>query len=84
LHWDLCRVLLYNGEFDLNCNFLGTQHTLERNLWGPGGDMDWRGASRSLWMVDGDAAGQHFQLGNLSFLIVKGAGECLPACLPFG
>lgn len=27
------RVLLYSGEFDLNCNTLGTQHTLENNWW---------------------------------------------------
>ena len=27
------RVLLYSGEFDLNCNTLGTLHTLEANTW---------------------------------------------------
>lgn len=27
------RILLYSGEFDLNCNTLGTLHTLEANLW---------------------------------------------------
>ncbi len=27
------RVLLYSGEFDLNCNTLGTLHTLEANIW---------------------------------------------------
>jgi hypothetical protein len=27
------RVLLYSGEFDLNCNTLGTLHTLEANRW---------------------------------------------------
>jgi hypothetical protein len=27
------RVLLYSGEFDLNCNTLGTLHTLEANKW---------------------------------------------------
>lgn len=67
--------MLYNGEFDLNCNFLGTQHTLERNLWGRNKDMAWKEAKRSLWMVDGDGAGLHYQLGNLSFLVVKGAGK---------
>ena len=27
------RILLYSGEFDLNCNTLGTLHTLEDNIW---------------------------------------------------
>ena len=27
------RVLLYSGEQDLNCNTLGTLHTLEANSW---------------------------------------------------
>lgn len=27
------RVLLYSGEFDLNCNTLGVLHTLEANRW---------------------------------------------------
>lgn len=76
------RVLLYNGEFDLNCNFLGTQHTLERNLWGSQADKEWSNAERSLWFVNGDIAGQHYQLGNLSFLIVEGAGHLMPMDRP--
>lgn len=68
-------MLLYNGEFDLNCNFLGTQHTLEKSLWGKNSDEDWKEAQRALWVVDDEVAGQHYQLGNLSFLVVKGAGE---------
>lgn len=27
------RVMLYSGELDLNCNTLGTLHTLEHNSW---------------------------------------------------
>lgn len=27
------RTLLYSGEFDINCNTLGTLHTLEANKW---------------------------------------------------
>lgn len=27
------KLLLYSGEFDLNCNTLGTLHTLEANYW---------------------------------------------------
>jgi len=27
------KILLYSGEFDLNCNTLGTLHTLEANFW---------------------------------------------------
>jgi hypothetical protein len=27
------RILLYSGEFDLNCNTLGTLHTLEHQHW---------------------------------------------------
>ena len=69
------RVLIYNGEFDLNCNFLGTQHTLERNLWGKNRNLEWKDAHRSLWVVEGNVAGKHYELGNLSFLIVSGAGS---------
>lgn len=79
---DHIRVLLYNGEYDLNCNFLGTQHTLERNLWGRDRNIPWSHAKRALWEVDGDVAGQHYQLGNVSFLIIKGAGHLVPMDKP--
>ena len=29
----IIRVLLYSGEFDLNCNTLGVLHVLESNTW---------------------------------------------------
>lgn len=48
------RVLLYSGEFDLNCNTLGTLHTLEANFWR---QRAWQSAERSLWKFEGDVAG---------------------------
>ncbi|CAE7760255.1 unnamed protein product, partial [Symbiodinium microadriaticum] len=73
------RVLLYSGEFDLNCNFIGTLNTLEDNLWD---GRQWKEASRALYVVDGDGRGMHYQLGKLSFLIVKNSGHLLPMDQP--
>jgi hypothetical protein len=49
------RVMLYSGEFDLNCNTLGTLHTLEANKWR---NRHWSSADRSLWKVGDDVAGE--------------------------
>lgn len=73
------KVLLYSGEFDLNCNTLGTLHVLEAHSWN---EMRWNSASRSLWKYNNDVAGEHFSLDNLSFLIVRNSGHLLPMDLP--
>lgn len=73
------RLLLYNGEFDLNCNFLGVLHTLEANEWG---GVPWKQATRSLWKYGGDVAGEHFNIDKLSFLIVRNSGHLLPMDQP--
>ena len=48
------HIMLYSGEFDLNCNTLGTLHTLEDNKWR---GKSWTSANRSLWKVQNDVAG---------------------------
>jgi len=73
------KVLLYSGEFDLNCNTLGTLHVLEAHSWN---SKRWNSASRSLWKFNNDVAGEHFSLYNLSFLIVRNSGHLLPMDLP--
>jgi hypothetical protein len=49
------RLLIYSGSFDLNCNMLGTLHTLEVNLWR---NRPWTHAERSLWKFGNDVAGR--------------------------
>eukprot|EP00981_Chlorochromonas_danica_P012652 scaffold5245_cov183-Ochromonas_danica.AAC.3 len=53
------RVLLYSGEFDMNCNTLGTLHTLEANYWRK---RAWQTADRSLWRFHDDVAGEYFTM----------------------
>ncbi len=73
------KVLLYSGEFDLNCNTLGTLHVLEAHSWN---QKRWNSASRGLWKYKNDVAGEHFNLDSLSFLIVRNSGHLLPMDLP--
>lgn len=73
------RVLLYNGELDLNCNFIGTQRVLENNLWR---GKQWSSAERALWRVQDTVMGEVFELDNLMFLIVRNAGHLLPMDVP--
>lgn len=74
------KILLYSGEFDLNCNTLGTLHTLEHNQWRK---KNWDEAERSLWRFQNDVAGEYFTFDDaFSFLIVRNSGHLLPMDLP--
>jgi len=76
------RVLLYSGEFDLNCNTLGTLHTLEANTWL---GRQWSEAKRGLWKFNGDVSGEYFSIGDneeFAFLIVRKSGHMLPMDVP--
>eukprot|EP01032_Pedospumella_encystans_P012048 gene12048-13965_t len=74
------RVLLYSGELDLNCNTLGTLHTLEANQWR---NKPWSHAERSLWKYQNDVAGEYFTMDDVfSFLIVRNSGHLMPMDLP--
>eukprot|EP01038_Epipyxis_sp_PR26KG_P004454 gene4454-6299_t len=74
------RVMLYSGEFDMNCNTLGTLHTLEANHWL---GQPWSHAKRYLWKFNGDVAGEYFSINELmTFLIVRNSGHLFPMDLP--
>jgi hypothetical protein len=75
------RVMLYSGELDLNCNTLGTLHTLEHNSWRK---RNWEDADRGLWKTENnEVAGEYFHFDNIfSFLIVRNSGHLLPMDKP--
>jgi cathepsin A (carboxypeptidase C) len=74
------RVLIYAGDVDFICNWLGNQ------AWTLG--LDWSGnagfnaAPFSNWTVSGAAAGQVRNYGALSFLRVFNAGHMVPSDQP--
>jgi hypothetical protein len=75
------RVLLYNGALDVSCNHLGATHSLEMTNWN---GLHWTDAKRSLMTHDNDVFGQHYELQNLSFLVIRNAGHFVPTDQPSG
>ncbi|TFK38756.1 serine carboxypeptidase [Crucibulum laeve] len=70
------RVLIYVGEQDFSCNWIGNeQWTL---------DMEWSGGNEfrkqdlETWNVDGKKAGKVRSAMGLSFVTVEGAGHMVP------
>jgi cathepsin A (carboxypeptidase C) len=76
------RVLIYAGDVDFICNWIGNKHwTLE---------LDWSGkegfnaAKDETWVTDksGDAAGLVRSYGNFTFLQIHNAGHMVPLDQP--
>jgi len=69
-------VLLYNGYYDLICNWEGT------NTWS--NNMNWQyqsqyvSAKNQTWLVNGKSAGFWKSADNLAFLVVDNAGHMSP------
>ncbi|XP_072403706.1 lysosomal protective protein-like [Chiloscyllium punctatum] len=69
------RVLVYNGDTDMACNFLGDNwfvHSLNQKK-----TQDYQ-----PWIYNKQVAGFYEQYGNLTFLTVKGAGHMVPQWAP--
>jgi carboxypeptidase C (cathepsin A) len=73
-------VLIYNGIYDMDCNFLGT------DAWIAGLEWSFRdeflAASRVPWLVDGTLAGRRRSAQTLTHLLVDGAGHLVPMDQP--
>ncbi|XP_054892363.1 cathepsin A-like [Poeciliopsis prolifica] len=69
------RALVYNGDTDMACNFLGDQWFVE--------DLGFKATSKHQpWIHDDQIAGFYQQFGNITFLTVKGAGHMVPQWAP--
>ncbi|XP_038558293.1 cathepsin A-like [Micropterus salmoides] len=69
------RALVYNGDTDMACNFLGDQWFVE--------DLGLQATTKyQTWLHDDQIAGFYQQFGNITFLTVKGAGHMVPQWAP--
>uniref|UniRef100_A0A3B5AFW3 Carboxypeptidase n=1 Tax=Stegastes partitus TaxID=144197 RepID=A0A3B5AFW3_9TELE len=69
------RALVYNGDTDMACNFLGDRWFVE--------DLGIKATTKyQAWINDDQIAGFYQQFGNITFLTVKGAGHMVPQWAP--
>nr|XP_002130105.1 lysosomal protective protein [Ciona intestinalis] len=69
------RILVYNGDTDMACNFLGDQ-------WFVDGLKLTSTMSHRPWYVEGQVAGFAQQFGNLTYTTIRGAGHMVPQWAP--
>ncbi|OMO82857.1 Peptidase S10, serine carboxypeptidase [Corchorus capsularis] len=77
---DGIKVLIYAGEYDLICNWLGNSKWVHAMKWS--GQKEFGAAPTVPFVVDGSEAGQLKSHGPLAFLKVHDAGHMVPMDQP--
>jgi len=70
------RVVIYNGDLDLICNWVGGKMWVETMQWK--GQSAFNAAPMKTWMVGRTAAGQAKSASGLTFVRVYQAGHMVP------
>ncbi|KAK9079108.1 hypothetical protein SSX86_000778 [Deinandra increscens subsp. villosa] len=74
------ELLVYAGEYDLICNWLGNSRWVDAIVWS--GKKEFVAASNVSFVVDGKEAGVMKSYGPLTFLKVYNAGHMVPMDQP--
>ncbi len=74
------RVLVYNGIYDMDCNFMGTDAWLSSLEWPEAAQF--RRTPRTPWFEGGRLLGHARTVGNLTQVLVSGAGHLVPMDQP--
>jgi cathepsin A (carboxypeptidase C) len=74
------RVLIYNGLYDMDCNFMGTDDWLASLEWS--GSQAFHKQPRLPWTDNGELLGHFRSTGNLTQVLVNGAGHLVPMDQP--
>jgi len=77
---DGVRTMIYAGDLDLICNWLGNYRWVSALDWE--GQADWNASPDKDWEVHGGSAGSVRQFGPLSFVKVAKAGHMVPMDQP--
>ncbi|KAL8166587.1 hypothetical protein V2J09_008086 [Rumex salicifolius] len=77
---DGIKVLIYAGEYDLICNWLGNSRWVHAMEWS--GQKDFSAAPEVSFEVDGSEAGVLKSFASLAFLKVHDAGHMVPMDQP--
>ncbi|XP_039165421.1 serine carboxypeptidase-like [Eucalyptus grandis] len=77
---DRLKVLIYAGEYDLRCNYIGIFEWVEDMKWY--GQADFKKSEIVPFAVDGSVAGWEKAHGPLTFLTVNEAGHSVPMDQP--
>ncbi|OQS07465.1 serine carboxypeptidase-like 48-like [Thraustotheca clavata] len=70
------RVLIYAGDYDLICNWMGQDKWTQEMVWDH--QTEFRAQPLSAWKINGQEAGQKRSFGNLTMLRVYNAGHMVP------
>ena len=73
-------VLIYNGDKDYICNWLGNQAWTRAMEWP--GQADFANATMQPWTIGGQPAGERWAARNFTFLRVYRAGHMVPLDQP--
>mmetsp|Transcript_4542 Transcript_4542/g.5811 ORF Transcript_4542/g.5811 Transcript_4542/m.5811 type:complete len:709 (-) Transcript_4542:153-2279(-) len=74
------RTLFFNGQYDMICNHIGVEMSLEALQWK--GSKEFSLATPSVWTVDSSPAGYLRNFGPLSLLLVLDSGHMVPLDKP--
>ncbi|KAH9896522.1 alpha/beta-hydrolase [Cubamyces lactineus] len=70
------RALVYVGDKDLSCNWIGNERMTLELEWSK--QEEYRGQPLRAWTVNGDVAGRTRSGGGLTFATIAGAGHFAP------
>ncbi|MCP4748345.1 MAG: S10 family peptidase [Desulfobacteraceae bacterium] len=73
-------VLIYNGIYDMDCNFMGTDFWIQNLQWSFRDEF--LNAPREPWFVNGALAGHIRSAKNLTQVLFAGAGHLVPMDQP--
>jgi carboxypeptidase C (cathepsin A) len=74
------RVLIYNGLYDMDCNFMGTDAWIAGQQWSYRNEF--LHCPRTPWVVEGQLLGHVRSVERLTQVLISGAGHLVPMDQP--
>lgn len=71
-------VLLYSGEYDLICNYIGTEYLIGNMTWNGGSGFTKKRTKKEIWKIDNKLAGYYTQERNLTYVLIKDGSHMVP------